>query len=228
MTRKLIKAALLILALSAQAQAIEKDCGHVESAVQLENYFAPAVRIGLPAGSKGPQMEADTDDYRWNTSIGAIRVMFSKDVSGWNAERIGIEKVGADSVSLYKWRDYSGHDQLVAEWLPGASINRQTLVTVPVDWKSCASIAAAKSIVNSVRFINNPQRIRAEAPAFKAGKWTITIVNELGEKRPVSVGDVVTWDNGVVDAIDSHGLLVRTYDWQKGKWSAMRIDVGKK
>ena len=44
----------------------------------------------------------------------------------------------------------------------------------------------------------------------------------------VSVGDVVAWDNGVVDEIDSHGLLVRTYDWQKGKWSAIPIDIGQK
>ncbi|MHB8742700.1 MAG: hypothetical protein ACYC9L_06195 [Sulfuricaulis sp.] len=228
MTRKLFKASLLLLALSVQARASDDRCGRGESAVQLENYYAPAVRIGLPSGTKGPQTEADTGDYRWNTPIGVIRVMFWKDVSSWNARQVGTEKVGPESISLYKWRDYSGHEQLVAEWSPGSTINRPTLITIPVDWSSCASIATAKLIVASVRFINNPQRLRAEAPTFRAGKWTITIINELGEKRTVSEGDVVTWDNGVVDAIDAHGLLVRTYDWRKGKWSATRIDVAQR
>jgi hypothetical protein len=225
MTRNLLKAALLCVVFSAQAQVIGKECGHADSGIRLENYHAPAVRIGLPPGSKGPQMEMDTSDYHWGTPLGIVWVKFGVNSHDLHAKKIGTEKVGADEVLLYRWRDYSGHDQLVAEWLPGDSINRRTLVEVPVDWSSCKSIAVAKSIVRSIRFINNPKLLRVEAPAFKAGKWQITVVNELGEKRQVRVGDVVTWDNGVVTAIDAHGMLVRSYDWGKGTWSEMRVDL---
>ena len=215
----------LLASMSLRAFAADQDCWSAQSSAELEKQSSPAVRIALPVGSIGPHTEADTSDYRWDTPLGTVWVNFRIATSDLRAKKYATTTVGTDKVTIYKWRDYSNHDVLVAEWPAGSSIDRPVVVTIPVDWTNCESISTARAIIDSVKFINNSKRIRAESLTHESGVWSIVFINELGERRRVGVGDVVTWDNGAVSSIDPDGLAVRNYDWQKGVWREVRIAV---
>lgn len=213
--------------ISYQNHAVASECWEMESHADLELQKASAVALKLPIGSRGAYMTTENSDYRWEGASGTIWIKFANNASDWGAKKIGVAKIGLDDVALYRWRDGSGHDRLLGEWRPGSSINRRAIVSIPVDWENCESVSTARAIIDSVRFINNPDLIKVESPRLISGKWEITLIDELGDRRNLIVGDIATWDNGVVSDIDSNGMTVRSYDWETLSWKKSRFLIAK-
>jgi hypothetical protein len=97
------------------------------------------------------------------------------------------------------------------------------MLSIPLDSESCAAVAKAIAMIVSVRFINDEQAIRVEPPIKLQGQWQVVVVNELGERRTLRVGDIVTSNNGEIARIDAAGIVVRRYDWSRGAWVKKRI-----
>lgn len=193
-----------------------RECWRHEFAAKLVRYASPAVAIELPEGASGPTMEADGSDYRWVTSVGEVWIEFWKSPVDSGAKKIGTVVVGSADVVFYRWRDYSGAFRILGEWQRSTSIDRSVVVSVP--FEDCEGASLARKIIESVRFINNPDLIRVESTRVDSDGWVATLINEIAVRRDVRLGDVATWDNGIVSKIDASGVLVRSYDWSSSSW----------
>jgi len=223
-------AAIAFATLTGRALAIVPDstfapetCIGTASDAALVESRSRAVALRLPAGAAGPFVGADNDDYRWDLSGPSIWLQFDKHPSDWKATSFGTISVGDAVVILYRWRDYSGVDRILGEWPMAPSLARAVMLSIPLDSESCAAVAKAIAMIVSVRFINDEQAIRVEPPIKLQGQWQVVVVNELGERRTLRVGDIVTSNNGEIARIDAAGIVVRRYDWSRGAWVKKRI-----
>jgi hypothetical protein len=202
-----------------------KTCLNSGGEISLSEYRAPAIAIRLPPGAVGPGISPESDDNRWGVEGDSIWVKFDKNPLDWGAAKIGIISVGGAEVTLYKWRDYSDVDQLLGQWSSSPVDNRPVTVIVPLKDESCSAISKAVEIIKSVRFINDENLVRVRSPVFENGRWGVIVINELGEKRKLHRGDMVTSNNGVISRIDASGITVRRYDGLKSAWINKRIQA---
>jgi len=185
----------------------------------------PAVIIDLPASAKGPITSADSGDYLWQTAEGDIRVLFQNDPSSWpNVEPL--KSGSGQSIKFFRWKDYAKNDLLLGYQPRNASHDRSVIVEVPVDWNSCSSIGWAAQIARSARLINDPSKLLVLSIEQKNSGFVATVVNEVGEKKTVREGDVVTRDSGRIKSISKDQVLVKEYVWGSG-WRTVSLKFEK-
>jgi len=226
--RLAVMAALLTLCGCRPAVALDSTlspsaCIDTASKAPLTEYRSPAVALRLPAGAAGPFVGVENDDYRWDLPGPSIWLQFDRNPADWKAMSFGRIAVGDAAVTLYRWRDYSDVDRILGDWPKTPARTRAVMLSVPLDDESCAAVAKAIAIIASVRFINDEHAIRIERPTKEDGQWQVVVVNELGERRTLRVGDIVTSNNGQIAAIDAAGIVVRRYDRSRNAWIKKRI-----
>ena len=196
-----------------------------ESGSMLSSRETLGVVIDLPPDAKGPIVSTDSGDYLWQISEGDIRVLFHSDPTGWP----GVERLKSgtgQSVQFFRWKDYAKKDLLLGYQPRSSSQDRSVTVQVPVDWNSCSSIGRAAQIVRSTRLINDPSKLRILSVEQKDSGFVATMVNEVGEKKTVHEGEVVTRDSGRIKSISKNQVLVEEYVWGSG-WRTVALKFEK-
>jgi hypothetical protein len=225
LTRSRFQIPVFLIACTLQGCATAPECPRSQSGADLKQFESTDVSINLPTGSRGPYGgDSDTSDYYWDTPIGQVWMLYGKATpTDFGARKITSATVGVDAVTLYRWRDYDKQDRLIAEWETIASPSKRKLVNVPVNWNDCNSINLAHAVVDSARFINDPSQLRVDRLAYEPDVQATALINELGERRRVKIGDVVTRDHGVIVEVDAEGIIVRNWERSNDVWRGWRI-----